>query len=211
MARPRLDDCPAQTAVLQAMRAAAPDAPELLELYTCFPVVPKMARRVLGLPGAAAISVTGGLTFHGAPFNSFMAHAAAMMVRRLREGGSGLLYGQGGHLTAHHALLLGRDAAAADAMLRPSDVNPAPSPAPSIVTDALGPACLESVTIPFNPDGTPARGTAVLRLPDGARTLASVAADDSATLALLMAPDRSAVGHEGRLVPGADGLGRWVA
>lgn len=219
MARPRLDESPAQEAVLRAMvGAAGAGGLGLMELYTCFPVVPKMARRVLGLSGSAPISVTGGLTFHGAPFNSFMMHAAAAMVRRLREGDDaarGLLYGQGGHLTAHHALLLGRDAAVAGAMLRPSDVNAIAAanrdPPPAVVEDSCGPARLETYTILFNPDGSVARGTAVLRMDDGARTLAMIPAEDSATLGLLMALDAGAVGHQGQLVPGRDGLDRWVA
>jgi acetyl-CoA C-acetyltransferase len=164
MARPHLDACPAQEAVLEAMlRASDGEPPSLCELCTCFPVVPKMARRVFGLPDSTPISVTGGLTFHGAPFDSTMLHAAAMMVRHLRvDGGRGLLYGQGGHLTAHHGLLLGRDAAPADAMLRPFDCNAeavARRPAPPLVaTDATGTATLETFTIVFNPDGSVAHG-----------------------------------------------------
>jgi len=219
MARPRLYESPAQEAVLGSMLAAAgAEGVGLLELYTCFPVVPKMARRVLGLPAATPISVTGGLTFHGAPFNSFMAHAAAAMVRRLREGngtGLSLLYGQGGHLTAHHALLLGRNAAPPGAMLLPSDVNAVAAadrlPPPAMISEASGPARLESFTVLFNPDGTVAKGTAVLRLQDGARTLGTIPAEDTNTLGLLMAMDRTAVGHEGRLASESHELNRWIA
>jgi acetyl-CoA C-acetyltransferase len=64
-----------------------------VELYSCFPCVPKMPRRVLGLAPEVVPSVTGGLTFFGAPLNNYMAHAAVAMVRRLREApGLGLLY-----------------------------------------------------------------------------------------------------------------------
>ncbi len=221
MARPRLDGCPAQDAVLKAMlEASGGVAPTICELYTCFPVVPKMARRVLGLPATTPISVTGGLTFHGAPFNSTMVHAAAMMVRRLREaaheaGGRGLLYGQGGHLTSHHALLLGRDTAPPGAMLRPYDRNAAAAarrqPAPAIAIDTLGAARLEAFTVLFNPDGTAAHGTAVVRLADGARTLGRVPAEDGATLARLMADGVVPIGHMGRLTRGTGPLLRWVA
>ena len=218
MARPRLDESPAQQAVLGAMRdAAGADGLGLLELYTCFPVVPKMARRVLGLPTTAPLSVTGGLTFHGAPFNSFMAHAAAAMVRHMREGsgaGRGLLYGQGGHLTAHQALLLGMDVAPPDAMLRPSNLDRAAAasrpPPPAVTPGASGPAGLETFTVVFNPDGSVAQGTAVLRLQDGSRTLGTIPAEDTDTLGLLMAMDRTAVGHEGRLAAGPE-LDRWIA
>ena len=59
---------------------------DLYELYSCFPVVPKMAGDVLGEAALARPSVTGGLSFFGAPLNSYMTHAATAMVRALRAG-----------------------------------------------------------------------------------------------------------------------------
>src|SRR3954471_2875627 len=87
---------------------------DAIELYSCFPVVPKMARRTLGLGRDVQPTVTGGLTFHGAPLNTYMTHAACAMVRKLRNGEKlGLLHGQGGFVTKHHALVLSRAAARA--------------------------------------------------------------------------------------------------
>src|SRR6478752_6503765 len=84
---------------------------DAIELYSCFPCVPKMARRTLGLGPDVKPTVTGGLTFFGAPLNTYMTHAAVAMVRKLRAGGSlGLLYGQGGFVTKHHGLVLSREA-----------------------------------------------------------------------------------------------------
>ena len=78
---------------------------DAIELYSCFPCVPKMARRTLGLGADVQPTVTGGLTFFGAPLNTYMTHAACAMVRKLRDGAQlGLLYGQGGFVTKHHAL-----------------------------------------------------------------------------------------------------------
>src|SRR3569833_2329267 len=69
-----------------------------------------MARRTLGLGPDVEPTVTGGLTFFGAPLNTYMTHAACAMVRRLRGGARlGLLYGQGGFVTKHHALVVSRD------------------------------------------------------------------------------------------------------
>ena len=42
-----------------------------------------MARRTLGLDEDFEPSVTGGLSFFGAPMNNYMTHAAAAMVRRM--------------------------------------------------------------------------------------------------------------------------------
>src|SRR5215213_4724998 len=82
---------------------------DLVELYSCFPCVPKMARRTLGLGPELVPTVAGGLTFFGAPLNNYMGHAAVAMARRLRDapgGGVGLLYGQGEYVTKHHALVV---------------------------------------------------------------------------------------------------------
>ena len=98
-------------AVLEAAAALGGSAGfDLVELYSCFPCMPQMARRTLGLGPEAVPSVAGGLTFFGAPLNNYMGHAAVAMVRRLRDapggGGVGLLYGQGGYVTKHHALVV---------------------------------------------------------------------------------------------------------
>src|SRR5262249_15751999 len=83
---------------------------DAIELYSCFPCVPKMARRTLGLGADVQPTVTGGLTCFGAPLNTYMTHAAVAMVRRLRKAGRlGLLYGQGGFVTKHHGVVLSRE------------------------------------------------------------------------------------------------------
>src|SRR6202035_549932 len=70
-----------------------------------------MARRTLGLGADVQPTVTGGLTFFGAPLNTYMTHAACAMVRKIRSGAKlGLLYGQGGFVTKHHGLVLSREA-----------------------------------------------------------------------------------------------------
>src|ERR1700716_1226365 len=92
-----------QNAVLEAvMDLAGGDgrAFDAIELYSCFPCLPKMARRTPGLGVDVQPTVTGGLTFFGAPLNTYMTHAACAMVRKLRSGAKlGLLYGQGGFVT----------------------------------------------------------------------------------------------------------------
>src|SRR5207244_6427483 len=104
----------AQNAVLHAvMDVVGGDGTtfDAIELYSCFPCVPKMARRTLGFGADVQPTVTGGLTFFGAPLCTYMTHAACAMVRKLRDGGKlGLLYGQGGFVTKHHGLVLSRQA-----------------------------------------------------------------------------------------------------
>src|SRR3546814_20134983 len=56
-----------------------------VELYSCFPVVPKMALRTLGLDASSCTpTVAGGLTFFGGPLNNYMSHAVCALVRTLR-------------------------------------------------------------------------------------------------------------------------------
>src|SRR5580704_8655680 len=64
-----------QNAVLNAVMALVGGdgrAFDAIELYSCFPCVPKMARRTLGLSADVQPTVTGGLTFFGAPLNTYM-------------------------------------------------------------------------------------------------------------------------------------------
>src|SRR6202051_2849380 len=101
-----------QNAVLNAVKdlvGGGGKAFDANELYSCFPCVPKMARRTLGLGADVQPTVTGGLTFFGAPLNTYMTPAGCALVRKLRSGARlGLLYGQGGFVTKHHALVLSR-------------------------------------------------------------------------------------------------------
>ena len=178
------------------------------EFYSCFPCVPKMARRKLGLPESATPTVAGGLTFHGAPLNNYMLHAACGMVRALRGGGAmGLLYGQGGFVTNHRTLVLGGER---DGTLVSQDLQAVADArrglVPPTVEGRTGEAEVETHTVVFRTDGTPDYGAVVLRLGDGARTMARVPAEDAATLAALMSPVRSAVGRVGRLGEGREGL-----
>lgn len=216
LARDSFTHAPAQEAVLDAMRARAPHGFAAMELYSCFPIVPKMARRQLGLPATLQPGPAGGLTFHGAPLNNYMSHAAAALLRAIRAragtDAQALLYGQGGYLTWHHALILGASPNPG-AVLHPHDHQPQAdatrAPPPRIVEEASGPATLESFTILFKPDTTPAHGAAILRLPNAARTLARIPADDTATLARLMDDTATPIGVPGTLRPGQDGLLAW--
>lgn len=208
----------AQDAVLeQAKHLAGPRGFDHVELYSCFPCVPKMARRVLNLAADRELSVTGGLNLFGAPLNNYMTHAACAMVRRLRagSGASGLLYGQGEYVTKHHALVLGTEAGAAEALRREyqldAGVTRSSAAMPELKVDHRGDAQLETFTILYTREGMPAQGVVICRSPQGARLMARVPASDSATLAVLTDLRRSPVNRPGRAQPGEDGLLNWQA
>jgi acetyl-CoA C-acetyltransferase len=218
MQRPHFNSAPAMDVVLEtALEMVEGDASRFAcrEFYSCFPCVPKMARRKLGLAEGVAPTVAGGLTFHGAPLNNYMLHAACAMVRELREapaGALGLLYGQGGFVTQHRTLVLGAGGETDRALVsedRQAEADRRRGPAPAIIEGRTGSASVETHTVVFRTDGTPDYGAVVLRLPDGARTMARVPREDGETLEALMSPRRSAVGMPGRLAEGREGLQEW--
>lgn len=209
----------AQNAVLKSAMALvdATDgkAFDAIELYSCFPTVPKMARRTLGLGPDVQPTVTGGLTFFGAPLNDYMAHAACAMVRKLRSGARlGLLYGQGGFVTKHHALVLSphapRSALAHDTSVQ-AEADANRRPAPPFVTEAAGTGTVESFTILYGRKGDVEHGVVMLRTAQNARALARVPASDTRTLACLTAMDRTPVGTTGPVTTADDGILHWAA
>lgn len=208
----------AQDAVMEAMLAqAGGDAAafSMLELYSCFPVVPKMARRTLGLAADARMTSTGGLSFFGAPLNNYMTHAAAGLVRALRADRDklALLYGQGEFVTKHHALLLA-SRPPVPGMLRDhysvqSEADARRGRVPAVVGLHTGAATLETFTVVYERDGSPKHGVVLARTASGSRLMARVDPQERASIAALLDPDTSPVGSVGQVAPGDDGLLRW--
>jgi acetyl-CoA C-acetyltransferase len=158
-------------------------------------------------------TVTGGLTFFGAPLNTYMTHAACAMVRTLRRGASlGLLYGQGGFVTKHHALVVSR-AAPREPLKQETSVQ-AISDAhkravPEFVTDARGKGKIETFTVIYGRSGEIEHGVVMLRTEADARTLARVPAQDTLTIGHLLNLDRHPVGSIGDIAMGSDGVPEW--
>lgn len=203
----------AQEAVLEAMREATGQL-DAAELYSCFPIVPKMARRVLELPASTRLTSIGGLSFFGAPLNNYMTHAACGLVRQLRNqrDGLALLYGQGEFVTKHHALLLGsspvqHDLAEGDVQARADKQR---RPVPELVDDYSGPAALETFTVIYGRGNTPEFGTVIARTGDGHRLVARVPASDSASLQVLTDLSATPISRVGQVTRGADNLLNWT-
>ncbi len=206
----------AQDAVLgQAMRIAS-NGFDRVELYSCFPTVPKMARRTLGLGADVPLSVMGGLSFAGAGLNCYMLHSTCAMVRSLRDrpADQALLYGQGGYVTKHHALVIGNRPAEAAWLMLNRDVQEqcedARGDVPRYDGAFEGPAVVETFSIVFGRDGQPSHGSVVGRTPDFDRVFARIGMADSAALATLLSLDAHPIGLPGQVRLGDDGLQRWA-
>ena len=218
--RDRYDQSSAQDAALRgALALVGGDARRFgpMELYSCFPVVPKMALRTLGLAiGERSPTVAGGLTFFGGPFNNYMTHAVCAMVRALRAQPSdlGLLYGQGGYVNKHHTMVVSVQPPVEPMALDYSvqaEADAARGPVPELAEDHAGPATIETYTIGYGRDGTSIDGIVIARTPDGRRTMARVPSTDTASMGLLESTDVSAIGQAGHVRTDAFGKPVWEA
>jgi acetyl-CoA C-acetyltransferase len=185
-----------------------------VELYSCFPCVPKMARRVIGWPVDRPATVFGGLTFGGGPIGNYMSHAVVSMVLALRARGRvGLLFANGGVATNNHTIVLRRDPVAPETVLEAFDLqgeaDARRGPPPPLAEDYVGPGTIETYTVFYERDGRPRFGTIVGRGPEGQRFLAKVPAADEAGIAFLTDGRLEPVGAAGSAVGGDDGDRIW--
>jgi acetyl-CoA acetyltransferase len=190
---------------VQEVTRTTADEYGVVELYSCFPAMPKLTRRALGRGPDAAISVTGGLSFFGGPGSNYLTHSLAAMVGHLRAaGGTGFVHGVGMFNTKHHALVL-RD--------HPRDDGTYPVPRYDVgeprkpVTDPVevvehyaGPLTVLTCMVMFDRDGAPDSGAVIGTGRRGERAAAAV--HDPDTLAQLT-DGTEPVGREGRVALGA--------
>jgi hypothetical protein len=170
---------------------------------------------VLGLKQDAIPTVTGGLSFFGAPLNNYMTHATCAMVRHLRDGQAttGLLYGQGEFVTKHHALLVSRSAPhlalSADHSVQ-KEVDRRRGIVPTLLTDYRGPAVIETHTVIYDRDGAPLHGIVIALTPKKERIMARVPASDEILIAMLADASKSPIGESGYVSRSDGGLLRWA-
>lgn len=194
-----------RTLELNSMTGAMTGADfDFVELYSCFPCVPKMARRLLNWPLDKPASVFGGLTFGGGPIGNYMSHAVVAMVRKLRDGGTnGFLFANGGFATDNHCIVLSNRPVEAASFPQDFDyqaeADAARGSIPPLDEDYAGAAQVESYTVFYNRDGGPRAGVVVARTPTGARTLAHVDVTDAALLAFLTDGKAEPVGTSGTI------------
>jgi acetyl-CoA C-acetyltransferase len=183
------------------------DATELdvLDVYSCFPVVPKLVIRQLGLADDVVPTVTGGHSSFGGPLSSYSLHAVVSVVERLREGATvGLVHANGGYLTDQHAVLLGRGPHADGYVGEPEPVSTATrEDVPALrepSDDAAEPAVVETATVEYGRDGTPSQAFLVARAQDGARLCGQTRPGDTASARVLsLASGSEVVGRRVRI------------
>lgn len=142
-----------------------------VDVYSCFPSAVQIAAGELGLGTDRPLTVTGGLSFAGGPWNNYVSHAIATMVERLRtdEGAVGLVTANGGYLTKHAFGVYGaRPPARPFRHARPQDEVDA-LPRRGFDEAARGPVAVESAVVMHGRDGGAERALVACRMPDDRR------------------------------------------
>lgn len=152
-----------------------------LDLYSCFPSAVQLGARSLGLDpfaGDRDLTLTGGLSFAGGPWNNYVMHAIATLVGRLRDdpGSNGLVWANGGYVTKHAFGVYSTEPPAAGFRHRDPqeqiDALPRRTMATSDEAVAAGVGTIEAYTVMHDRDGRPETAWASILLTDGRRTWA---------------------------------------
>jgi acetyl-CoA C-acetyltransferase len=147
-----------------------------VDLYSCFPSAVQIGASELGLSIERDLTVTGGMSFAGGPWNSYTLHGLATMVERLRgdAGTIGLCTGNGGFTTKHSIALL--RSSPPDAGYRhasPQDEVDA-EPRRAFGGNGSGRVTIEAYTVMHDREGRPARAPVAAQLADGRRSWGTV-------------------------------------
>jgi acetyl-CoA C-acetyltransferase len=163
------------------------DDMDFIDIYSCFPSAVQVAAGEIGVAlddPARPLTVTGGLTFAGGPWNNYVMHSIATMAEKLaaNPGTKGLITANGGYLTKHAFGVY--SATPPPQPFRWADVQDEVDrePTRTAVDDFEGAGTLETWTAPFGRDGNPERAFLAVRTADGARALAVTDADQAAGL-----------------------------
>lgn len=178
-----------------------------VDLYSCFPSAVQVAAAELGLPAGRPLTVTGGLTFAGGPWNNYVMHSIATMaeVLRAQPGTRGLITANGGYLTKHSFGVYSTTPPATPFRWEDVQAEVDREPTRTAHVEWEGTGSVEAWTVPFDRDGKPERAFVAVRTPDGGRALALI--DDAAAAAATV--DQDIAGAKVRV--GADGRAEVVS
>lgn len=145
-----------------------------VDVYSCFPSAVQIAAKEIGLGTDRPLTVTGGLSFAGGPWNNYVSHSIATMVGRLRDdaGAKGLVTANGGFLTKHAFGVF--STTPPPRPFRHADVQDQVDALPrrelcEQVTAADGPVTVETSTVVHDRDSEPVKAIVAALLPDGRR------------------------------------------
>ncbi|KIU17400.1 acetyl-CoA acetyltransferase [Mycolicibacterium llatzerense] len=152
---------------------------DAVDVYSCFPSAVQVAARELGLgldDPQRPLTVTGGLTFAGGPWNNYVSHSIATMAERLaaNPGQVGLITANGGYLTKHSFGVYSTQPPTHE--FRWEEVQSEVDAEPTVIAEAdwSGTGSVETWTTPVTRDGAPEKVFVAVRTPSGGRALAVI-------------------------------------
>lgn len=137
------------------LAGVGPDDLAHIDLYSCFPSAVQIAARELGLGTDRQLTVTGGMSFAGGPWNNYVTHSIATMADVVRNdpGSMGLVSGNGGYLTKHSFGLYSTRPPARGYRWESCQAAVDETPRRSAAPDHTGAATIEAYTVMFGRDG----------------------------------------------------------
>jgi acetyl-CoA C-acetyltransferase len=152
-----------------------------VDLYSCFPSAVQMGAAGLGLQAAGRpLTVTGGLAFAGGPWNNYVTHSIASMAEVLRAdpGSIGVTTALGWFATKHSIGVYSTTPPASGfGHAHPqAEVDALPSRRAAVGYE--GSVTVESWSVPYEREGTPAFGLVSCLTPDGGRWWANTRRPD---------------------------------
>ena len=152
-----------------------------IDLYSCFPSAVEISAYELGISTDRPLTVTGGLSFAGGPWNNYVMHSIATMAGRLRDGpGSlGLISANGGFITKHAFGVYGTEPPAN--RFRHADVQAEVDSLPKreLCEEPDGEMTVEAWTAMHDRDGNPETGIVMGLLDDGRRAIGTTQDGDA--------------------------------
>ncbi|MGZ4758878.1 MAG: acetyl-CoA acetyltransferase [Acidimicrobiales bacterium] len=183
------------------LAGTTPDELDHVDLYSCFPSAVQIAAAELGLDIERPLTVTGGMSFAGGPWNNYPMHGIATRAGILRDDPEalGLCTANGGYTTKHAFGVYGARPPAAGFRHDDLQAQVDATPRREEAGDHTGDVTVESYTVMHDREGRPETALFALLTPAGARGWGS--STDADTMAEVLAT--SAVGRPARLA--ADG------
>jgi acetyl-CoA C-acetyltransferase len=162
-------------AALEEITGLDPGSADYVELYSCFPAAVRIQANELGIGSSRALTVTGGMTFAGGPFNHFVFQALARLIEVLRSdpGSTGLITSVSGMLTKQAAALWSTAAGASPPeFLDVSDRVAAVTALTAVAIGYSGPAEVVTSTVLWNREDAE-KAVAIVSTPAASRLVAT--------------------------------------
>jgi acetyl-CoA C-acetyltransferase len=191
-------------ALLSALGISSDDL-DHVDLYSCFPSAVEVSAEALGIGLDRQLSVTGGLTFAGGPWNNYVTHSLATMAGVLREapGTRGLCTANGGVLSKHAMGVYSTSPPARPVVVHRPQSAIDLVPRRAVVLGDHRMATVEAATVLHDADGHPERAFIACLVDGGARTwatstdhdiLQSLVSEDHPPATIAIGPDSLARG-----------------